>query len=153
IATDLAELHWLPRGSVRSAAAALLPTSHAAQLLPWLFPLAALVVLVLFASTLAAAAPWCALVLLALGLVATGALPGYLAGLVLPRIPAAAAVGLVVLLSLTSRWWLAPNGWILGTGLLFFAVFYLIFESRSHGAGRSAYLRGPLIATIGAAHA
>ncbi|HKR48596.1 MAG TPA: hypothetical protein VJT72_03260, partial [Pseudonocardiaceae bacterium] len=154
VATDLAELHWLPRGSLRSATAALLPDRPGARFLPWLFPLAALAVIGLFTGTLVQAAMWSALGLLVLGIGLAGALPSRLSGLALLRIPAAAAVGQVVLLSLTPRWWLAPWGWTVGAGLLVIAGFYLVLESRLHGARRRwAYPRGLVIAGIGALYA
>jgi hypothetical protein len=69
------------------------------------------------------------------------------------RIPAAVAVGQVVLISLTARWWLAPWGWTVGAGLLVIAALYLVLESRLHGAGRrAAYRRGLAISAIGALH-
>ena len=170
VATDLAELHWLPRGSLHSASAALLPERPVIRLLTWLFPLAALTVVGLFAATLlpatalavvglsvdtlVSAAVWSALILLTLGFVAAGLMPSRLIGLALLRIPAAAAVGQVVLLSLTPRWWLAPSGWTVGAGLLGIAALYLVLESRLHGALRRwAYPRGLLIAGIGALYA
>ncbi len=153
VATDLAELHWLPRGSLRSATAALLPDRPGARLLPWLFPLAALVVVGLFVATLVPVAVWVAVGLLVLGIAVAGAIPSRLTGLALLRIPAAAAVGQVVLLSLTPRWWLAPWGWTVGAGLLVIASLYLVLESRLHGAGWWAYPRGLLLAAIGAGHA
>ncbi|MGQ0776553.1 MAG: hypothetical protein ACT4NY_19360 [Pseudonocardiales bacterium] len=168
--TALAELHFLPQGSLRAASAALLPDRPVVRLLTWLFPLAALVVVGLFVGTrlpatvlaavglsvgtLVTVAIWSALGLLALGLVAAGLIPTRLIGLALLRIPAAAAVGQVVLLSLTPRWWLAPSGWTVGTGLLGVAALYLVLESRLHGALRRwAYPRGLLIAGIGALYA
>ena len=155
VATDLAELHWLPRGAQRSAAVALLPTRPVvARLVPWLFPLAALVVVGLFLATFAQAAAWSALGLLVLGVAAAGLLPSGLTGLGLLRVPAAAAVGLVVLMSLTPRWWLAPWGWTVGAGLLVLAVLYLVLELRLHGARRrAAYPRGLALAAVGAGHA
>ena len=154
VATDLAELHWLPRGSLRSASAALLPDRPVTRLLPWLFPLAALAVVGLFAGGLVPAAVCSALVLLVLGVAAAGAVPSRLTGLILLRIPAAAAVGQVVLLSLTPRWWLAPWGWTVGAGLLVIAALYLVLESRLHGARRWwAYPRGLVVAAIGALYA
>ncbi|MFN2495584.1 MAG: hypothetical protein ABR608_06725 [Pseudonocardiaceae bacterium] len=154
VATELAELHWLPRGSLRSATAALLPDRPVARLLPWLFPLAALAVVGLFAGRLVQAAVCSALVLLVLGVAVAGAVPSRLAGLTLLRIPAAAAVGQVVLLSLTPRWWLAPSGWTVGAGLLVIAALYLVLESRLHGARRWwAYPRGLIVGAIGALYA
>lgn len=155
VATDLAELHWLPRGAQRSAAVALLPHRPVtARLVPWLFPLAALVVVGLFYATFAQAAAWSALGLLVLGVAVAGILPSRLTGLELLRVPAAAAVGLVVLMSLTPRWWLAPWGWTVGAGLLVLAALYLVLELRLHGAGwRAAYPRGLALAVIGAGHA
>ncbi|MGH3980605.1 MAG: hypothetical protein ACRDRZ_16675, partial [Pseudonocardiaceae bacterium] len=150
-----AELHWLPRGSLSSATAALLPDRPlVSRLLPWLFPLAALVVVGLFAATLAQAAAWSAVVLLMLGVAVAGFAPSRFTGLALLRVPSAAAVGLVVLLSLTPRWWLAPWGWTVGAGLLALAALYLVLELRLHGAGRWwAYPRGLGLAAIGAGHA
>jgi hypothetical protein len=155
VATDLAELHWLPRGAQRSASVALLPDRPAvARLVPWLFPLAALVVVGLFAATFAQAAAWSALGLLVVGVAVVGYVPSRLTGLALLRVPAAAAVGLVVLMSLTPRWWLAPWGWTVGAGLLVLATLYLVLELRLHGAGRRrAYPRGLALAGIGAGHA
>jgi len=164
VATDIAELHWLPRGSLRSATAVLLPRHRVTRFLPWLFPLAALGVVGIFIGTLVVGAYWVAtlvqvavcsaLVLLALGLVVAGAMPSRLIGLALLRIPAAAAVGQVVLLSLTPRWWLAPQGWTIGAALLGIALLYLVLESRLHGARRRwAYPRGVVIAGIGALYA
>jgi len=161
VATDLAELHWLPRGSLRSATAALVPDQDDAwvpswlgRLVPWLYPSATLGVVGLFVSAHVHAAACCALGLLVSGVAVAGALPSRLSGLALLRIPAAAAVGLVVLISLTSRWWLAPRGWMVGAGLLVIAAFYLVLESRLHGARRWwAYPRGLIIAAIAALHA
>ncbi|MGH8921493.1 MAG: hypothetical protein ACRD0H_24675, partial [Actinomycetes bacterium] len=155
VAADLAELHWLPRGSLRSASVALLPDLPVlARLLPWLLPLAPLVVAGLFAATLVPVAAVAAVVLLVAGIAVSGFVPNQLIGLVLARVPAAAAVGLVVLLSLTPRWWLAPWGWTIGAGLLVLAALYLVLELRLHGAGRrAAYRRGLKLAVIGAGYA
>ncbi|MGH3842091.1 MAG: hypothetical protein ACRDS0_11695 [Pseudonocardiaceae bacterium] len=153
VATDLAELHWLPRGSLTSATAALLPDQRFARFLPWGFPVAALVVVGLFAGTLVHAAAWVALGLLVGGLLGAVVVPSRLSGLALLRIPAAVAVGQVVLISLTAQWWLAPWGWRVGAGLLVIATLYLVLESRLHGADPAAWLRGPAIAAIGALHA
>ncbi len=155
VATDLAELHWLPRGAQRSASVALLPDRPGvARLVPWLFPSAALVVVGLFAATFAQAAAWSALGLLVAGIAVAGSLPSRLTGLALLRVPAASAVGLVVLMSLTPRWWLAPWGWTVGAGLLVLTALYLVLELRLHGAGRrAAYPRGLALAAIGAGHA
>jgi len=154
VATDVAELHWLPRGSLRSATATLLPDHRVARLLPWLCPLIALIVVGLFVATPGRAAALVALGLLVAGIGVAGAVPSRLTGLGLLRIPAAAAVGQVVLLSLTPRWWLAPRGWTVGAGLLVIAALYLVLESRLHGAQRWwAYPRGLVIAGIGAGYA
>lgn len=153
VASDLAELHWLPRGALHPAAYALLPQSRFARLLPWVFPLTTLVIVGLFAGTLVSAAAWSGLGLLGAGVALAATAPSRLTGLALLRVPAAAAVGLVVLLSLTSRWWLAPWGWTVGAGLLVLAAFYLMLESRLHGAGLRAYPRGILLAAIAAGYA
>lgn len=107
----------------------------------------------MFMVTLARAAAWLALALLILGIGLVGAAPSRLTDLALLRIPAAVAVGQVVLISLTDRWWLAPWGWTVGVGLLLIAWFYLVLESRLNGAGPEAYRRGAVIAVIGALHA
>ncbi len=161
VATDLAEMHWLPRGTLRSAAVALLPDQDGARLLPslyrllpWLYPLAALGVVGLFVRAHVLVAACDALGLRVVGGGVAALAPSGLSGLALLRIPAAAAVGLVVLISLTSRWWLAPRGWTVGAGLLVIAALYLVLESRLHGAQRLwAYPRGLIIAAIGALHA
>jgi hypothetical protein len=161
VATDLAELHWLPRGSLRSASAALFPRHPAVRLVPWLFPLAALVAVGLFVSTLWWATGWLvpaavgvAVGLMVVGIGVAGVVPSRLSVLGLLRIPAAVAVGQVVLLSLTPRWWLASSGWRVGAGLLVIAALYLVLESRLHGTGwRWAYPRGLVIAGIAACYA
>ncbi|MFN2497423.1 MAG: hypothetical protein ABR608_16215 [Pseudonocardiaceae bacterium] len=155
VATDLTELHWLPRGSLGSATATLLPDRPGvARLLPWVFPLVALIVVGLFAATFVQAAAWAAVGLLMSGVAVAGYVPSRLTGLALLRVPAAAAVGLVVLMSLTPRWWLAPWGWTVGAGLLLLTALYLVLELRLHGAARRvAYSRGLGLATIAAGHA
>lgn len=154
VATDLAELHWLPRGSLPSATAALLPDRPVvAGLLPWLFPLAALVVVGLFVAGWVPAAVGTATGLLVTGGVVAGAVRRRLTALMLLRIPAAVAVGQVVLLSLTPRWWLAPWGWAVGIGLLGIATLYLVLEARLNGAGRRAWPRGLALAGISIGHA
>lgn len=153
LATDPAVQDWLLRGSPRAAAAALAPGYPRAWLFLWLFPLASLGVTVLFMVTLVQTAAFLALVLLVLGIGLAGATPSRLTDLALLRIPAAVAVGQVVLISLTDRWWLAPWGWTVGAGLLVIAWFYLVLESRLNGAGPQAYRRGAVIAVVGALHA
>jgi hypothetical protein len=161
VATDLAELHWLPRGSLRSASAALLPHGRVRRFLPWLFPLGALLAVGLFVSTLVWATAWLvpaavgvAAGVLVVGIGVAGAVPSRLSALGLLRIPAAVAVGQVVLLSLTPRWWLASSGWVVGAGLLVVAALYLVLESRLHGARlRWAYPRGLVLAGIAACYA
>lgn len=70
------------------------------------------------------------------------------------RLPAAAAVGLVVLVSLPPAWWQQDRvGWV--PGLLPGAAFgYLVVEARNHGVGGGAAVSRALGVTIvGALHA
>jgi hypothetical protein len=67
------------------------------------------------------------------------------------RVPAAAAAGQALLLSLTPRWWLAPSGWTIGAAMLLAVTAYVMVEARLHGAGRwFAFWRAGIVATIGA---
>lgn len=152
VAADLAETHWLPRGSLLHAAAAFgwprrrrLPALAA-------FPLACAAVMVLVLAGQADIARWAALAVLgAAGLTAAVGLPGRVDAIALLRIPAAAGAGQALLLSLTPRWWLASNGWAIGTAMLVAVALYIVVEARLHGAQRwLAIGRAMLIAAIGA---
>jgi hypothetical protein len=153
VAADIAEQHWLPRGRLLDAVAALYPHRRARVLVPLLFPLPALAVAGLFLAGLLDAARWSAAGLLAaLALACTGLGRGPDA-LALLRLPAAVGAGLAVLLSLTSRWWVAPRGWTVGVALLAGSACYLVLEARLHGSTHRVWPRGLALAGIGALHA
>ncbi|MFC0438057.1 hypothetical protein [Kutzneria buriramensis] len=147
IAGEAAE-RWLERGSVTGAATALAPGN------PWRWPLLAAYPLLAAGVTAlaftghAGIARWAAVAVLALGLTATALAPIRYTPLALPRIPAAAAVGLALLLTLTTRWWLAVNAWPLGAALLAASTGYLMVEARQHGSGRLAAARRALVLLV-----
>jgi hypothetical protein len=152
VAADLAEIHWLPRGSLLHAVAAFgwprrwrLPALAA-------FPLACAIIAMLLLVEQGDIARWSALALLgAAGLTVAVGLPGRADAIALLRIPAAAGAGQALLLSLTPRWWLSPNGWAIGTAMLVAVALYILLEARLHGAERwLATGRAILIAAIGA---
>ena len=155
VAADVAETHWLPRGSILQAAAAfgwrppLLVAALAA------FPLVSAALAALLLTDHAEAARWGAVAALgAAGLVVAGGLPARADVVALLRIPAAAAAGQALLLSLTPRWWLSSNGWAIGVAMLAAVTCYIVIEARLHGTGRlPAAGRALLIAGIGAAYA
>jgi hypothetical protein len=149
-AADMAEQHWLPRGSLRGAATALAPAGGPTRLLPWALPALSLAVVALFLVGLVNTACLLALLVPLAGLAAAMLLTGRRDALLLLRVPAAGLVGAVVLVSLTGRWWLDPDAWRLGAGLLVVAAGYLMVEARLHGATvERACGRGMVITVIG----
>jgi hypothetical protein len=144
---DLAEQHWLPRGSLAGAASAFAPAGPWTRLIPWALPAMSLVVLILFLAGLVDTASIAALTVPAAGFAAAILLPTRQDALLLLRVPAAALVGAVVLVSLTARWWLDPDAWQLGLGLLVVSAGYLMVEARLHGSTRAAACRRGLVVT------
>jgi hypothetical protein len=71
------------------------------------------------------------------------------------RLPAAAAVGLFVLLSLPPAWWSHPRALRQAPAILVAAAYaYLVAEAGNHGVGSWAALRrSAVVAVAGAAHA
>lgn len=150
VAAEVAETHSLPAGRVGEAIRGLVSRPWLgwviAATLPVLGALDLGVMLVSGAGPARVLAP----VFLAMVIVTAPMLPLRLDSLALLRIPAAIAAGEVVLASLTSRWWLSPQGWEIGAGLFIASWWYLILEARLHGADRpSAFLRGSIIAVAG----
>ena len=152
-AADLADRLWLPAGSLLGAAKAFLPHRRYIRLAVFAHPVLAAVVVALFAFGVDQAR-WFALALTGAGLLTVALLPPRLDALALLRIPAAAAVGEVVLLSLTPRWWVSSDGWKVGALLIAGAALYLMIENRLHGVSRSrAALRAAGLTAVGSLHA
>lgn len=153
LAADTAE-RLVERGSVLRAVSTLAPGAWWRWPLLAGYPILTVAVIVLLATGHADAARWSAVGLLGLGLSVAVAVPTRYVVLGLLRVPAAAAVGLAVLISLTSRWWISANGAWIGLALLVRAALYLALEARQHGARRLAAAgRGLLVTLIGALHA
>lgn len=156
VAADVAEVHWLPRGAVLPALAGFAPHRPAAALAALsAFPLAAVVLLGLVLTRHAdwarAGSVW---LLAAAAVTVAFVLPAHIDAVALLRVPAAAAAGQALLLSLTPRWWLAPDGWTIGLAMLLAVTAYIALEARRHGTGRwLAAWRAVLVAIIGALYA
>lgn len=150
VGADLAEAHWLPRGSLFGAARAIgAPRWGRALMILWFAMFALAPVLLL--SGRSEAARWTAAGVIALGLAVVVCLPPRRDLLLLLRIPAAAGAGAVVLLTLTPRWWADTGGPWLGLGLLGLAAAYLVLETRLHGVDiLRAVGRGMMIGIIAA---
>jgi hypothetical protein len=72
------------------------------------------------------------------------------------RFPAAATIGLIALISLSSGGWIAapPGGWLAVLALAAASLGYLVLEARNHGvAGWALALRPLGVGVIGAVHA
>ncbi|MFI5592857.1 hypothetical protein ACIA5G_47950 [Amycolatopsis sp. NPDC051758] len=151
IAADVTENHWLPR-------AALLRGSRALGTGDWrsaaAFASLALSPLLLFAAQAGPLARWVALAQLLAGMITVIAARPRRDAVLLLRLPAASAAGALVLLSFTPRWWLDPDAWRVGLGLLAVSMLYLIIETRLHGVPVWAAVgRGTVIGLIGAGYA
>jgi len=154
VAADTVERHWLPRGSLLRATAALAPGNKWRWPLLAAYPTAAAAVIGLLLSGHGNLARWCAIGLLAVGLISAALIPPRLTSVALLRVPATAAVGLALLVSLTPRWWTSSNSWLIGLGLLIAAAGYVMLEARMHGAQRRRAIgRGSLVTIVGALHA
>ncbi|MGH3907981.1 MAG: hypothetical protein ACRDTE_27950 [Pseudonocardiaceae bacterium] len=134
-----AEGGWERTGRVTMAVVTVLTAALAIVLVATLHPQAA---------TYAAAASY--------GLVGAGAITFGSLWTVpwLLRLPAACALGLAVLVTLPSDWWLTPRvGFAAAVGLAGAAFGYLVVEARNHGAGRVAALwRSFGVAVVGSVH-
>ncbi|MGV9678541.1 hypothetical protein ACWDSJ_24950 [Nocardia sp. NPDC003482] len=154
VADDTAE-RWLERGSPWNAARALAPRHP--RLLAGAFTVAILAAAAVVAAVLAGSghiARCLAAGEIIAGLLGAAALPPRFQALLMLRIPAAAAVGVGLLLTLTTSWWVTHTAWWAGAGMLATATAYLILDARRHGASRLAMLyRGAGIALIGALYA
>jgi hypothetical protein len=150
IAADVAETHWLPRGSVLRSMCAFWPARWRTWALLLVLTIPQLTVATLFATGWVDAR-WAALAVSGAGLFSVVLLrPDRRDSLLLLRLPAAVGVGALVLLTLTPRWWLATGGWRVGVGLGGAALLYLMVESRLHGAHRWAAIgRGLLLGFVG----
>ncbi|MGQ0841590.1 MAG: hypothetical protein ACT4N7_23815 [Actinokineospora sp.] len=151
IAADVAEAHWLPRGSVLRSVWAFWPVRWRTWALLLVLTLPQLTTVTFFSFGQPDTARWIALAVTGIGLLAVVLLrPDRRDSLVLLRFPAAVGVGALLLLSLTPRWWLDPGGWRVGVGLACAALLYLMVESRLHGASRRAAIgRGLLLGGVG----
>ncbi|HEX5115088.1 MAG TPA: hypothetical protein VFW65_07810 [Pseudonocardiaceae bacterium] len=154
VAADTAQ-HWLHRGSLGGAATALAPTRRAeGRGLLAVYPVAAAVLITLLLTGSGDLARWGAVGLLVFAIAATVVVPARFTPLGLLRVPAAAAVGLAVLVTLSAQWWITPAVWLIGVGMAVFAGLYLVFEARQHGAGvMAAVYRGAINMLVGLLHA
>jgi hypothetical protein len=151
VVADLAEVHWLPRGSILQATATF--GWRPLQRFPALaaFPLSCVAVLALVLTGHGDLARWAALVVLGAAGLTVALLPARVDTIALLRIPAAAGAGQALLLSLTPRWWLSPNGWLIGAAMLAAVSLYVHIEARLHGVERwFAAGRAVLITLFGA---
>jgi hypothetical protein len=155
VAVDIAEDHWLPRGAVFRAATEIMSGNRWKGGLALLaFPAASAVLLALLLIGHADWARCGSLLVVVAAMAAILVVPRRLDALALLRIPAAVAAGEAVLVSLTSRWWLAPGGWKIGVGLLAAAAWYVVLEIRLHGAPLiRAVCRGGMVTLVGASYA
>ena len=109
----------------------------------------ALVLLVVPATILAAAC----YVLICVGVTV---FPAEWGAMWLLRMPAAAAVGIIVLVGLLPGGWLGtpPRGWLAAGTLVAVSFGYLLIEARNHGvAPGAAVARSVLVVVVGAVHA
>ncbi|MCR6488389.1 hypothetical protein M8542_36720 [Amycolatopsis sp. OK19-0408] len=151
VAGEVAEHHWLPRAALPVGSRASGPGGRRRAAA---FGSLALAPLLLYAAQAGQLARWVALAQLAVGMVAVIAARPRRDALLLLRLPAASAAGALVLLSFTPRWWLDPDAWRVGLGLLAVSMLYLIIETRLHGVPVwAAVRRGTVIGLIGAGYA
>ncbi|EWM19879.1 hypothetical protein [Kutzneria sp. 744] len=138
VAADLAEIHALPAGNLALAARLQSRPLGLGVLLAAVLPAAGIADTVVLLTAGGAPARILALTALAVPILGAPLLPPRLDSLALLRVPAAVAAGQIVLLALTSRWWLSPDGWLIGAGLIALSYLYLVIERRLHGATRRA---------------
>ena len=156
VAAEVAETHWLPRAAIRQAVLGFGPRR------PWLalvavtaFPAASAALVVLLLADKAELARTLSVVVIGAGaFVVTFLVPVRVEVLALLRIPAAAAAGNALLLSLTPRWWLAGKGWTVGVAMILAVWCYVTVEARLHGAPRwLATGRAAIVSAVGALYA
>lgn len=157
---EIAERHLLPRFDLRSAAALALHDNSKGGRIARRALAAAALAAGLGAAGCAAAllihqATWVAsgcYLLIAAGVVAFG--PSWAAPWLL-RLPAAAAIGIIALITFLPAGWLSTplGGSIAATALAAAAFGYLVVEVRNHGVARAALLRAAAVAVIGAVQA
>ncbi|WP_431956888.1 hypothetical protein [Nocardia lijiangensis] len=160
LADELAQL-WLERGSVIGASHTLTPTDPDARIATiarrftvFAYPSAASVVVALLLCGHVGSARIAAPALLAAGLLAAVCSPRRYLPLAVLRIPAAATVGIALLLTLTPAWWVNTWVWPIGVALIGAAAIYLILEARQHGTSHFvAIRRGLILTTLGVLHA
>ncbi len=153
VAQLVVEQHWLTRGAVLAAARAYFP-GRWARFVPFAGPVVAAVPAGMLLLGLADPARWVAAGVVAAAVLGAGFVRPAYTPLTLARVPSAIAVGQAVLLSLTPRWWLAENGWLVGLGLLVLALGYLVYDSRAHGSRRwRAVHRGAGLLGVAAVYA
>ncbi|WP_103349710.1 hypothetical protein [Amycolatopsis sp. CA-128772] len=151
IAAEVTENHWLPRAALEDGARAF---GTGARRGAAAFGSLALAPLLLYAAQAGQLARWVALAQLVAGMVAVIVARPRRDAVLLLRLPAASAAGALVLLSFTPRWWLDPDAWRVGLGLLVVSMLYLIIETRLHGvAVWAAVRRGSVVGLIGAGYA
>lgn len=158
VITEAVERHFLPRFQLgRVMALVTASPSPAWRSALWAaLPLVPLVA----AFALAAAGRFTVAAQAALGcyaLIGLGALLGgaRVAAPWLLRIPAASALGLLVLIALHPTWWNSPKGgWGTPAALLTLSFGYLVVEARNHGVEAvRAVLRAAVVTVIGVLHA
>ncbi|MGW5219895.1 hypothetical protein ACWEQA_18680 [Nocardia sp. NPDC004085] len=160
VADELAQL-WLERGSIIEASRTLSPVNPTARTKTFarrftvaVYPLAASVVVALLLCGYTWLARLLAPALLVAGLIAAVRSPRRYLPLALLRIPAAATVGIALLLTLTPAWWVNSWVWPIGAALIGAAALYLILEARQHGTSLAiAARRGLILTTLGVVHA
>jgi hypothetical protein len=155
IAADITETHWLPRGALLRGSRAFGPRRWRTTLAQSaIFMSLALAPVLLYAVRSGQAARWVALAQLLAGMITVIIVRPRRDAVLLLRLPAASAAGALVLLSFTPRWWLDPDAWRVGLGLLVISMLYLIIETRLHGVPvRPAVRRGTVIGLIGTGYA
>lgn len=158
VITEAVERHFLPRFQLgRVMALVTASPSPAWRSVLWAaFPLVPLVAAFALAAagrfTVAAQAALSCYALIGLGALLGGA---RVAAPWLLRIPAASALGLLVLIALHPTWWNSPKGgWGTPAALLTLSFGYLVVEARNHGVEAvRAVLRAAVVTVIGVLHA
>jgi hypothetical protein len=161
VIADSLERHLLPRFAIAAVASLALYDDRprwrwARVLFAAGAALAGTAAAALAAALLIHPAVWLTAVCYLLICAGTVILPGGWAGMWLLRMPAAAAVGVIALISFLPGGWLRtpPGGWAAVAALAAASLGYLLIEARNHGVGiGAAARRAPLVALFGAAHA
>jgi hypothetical protein len=156
VIAEVAERHLLPRFQLGRVTALVTASSVRLPVVLTLLPLVAAIAALVLAGCgrfdAAARAALGCYALIGLGAVLGGS---RVAAPWLLRVPAAAALGLLVLIALHPTWWNTPKGgWGTPAALLALSFGYLLVEVRNHGVETgAAILRASAVTCVAALHA